>query len=149
MTMLSGIGLFKGIMSKMDWLDQNQRVLSQNIANADTPGYQPKSLKEADFKSLMGSTASGGSKGSAPQLALTPVRLEGTNAMHFGVKEGEKVSAEAKAQKTTYESSPDENGVVLEEQLFKANRNSMDYQLATNLYRRNVGMLRMALGRNG
>ncbi len=148
MTMLSGIGLLKGIMSKMDWLDQNQRVLSQNIANADTPGYQPMSLKPADFESVLGASAKSGA-GTAPQLKMTPVTLEASNSMHFGTQPGTKTPAAEKAQRTVYEASPDNNGVVIEEQLFKANRNQMDYQLATNLYRRNVGMLRMALGERG
>ena len=150
MTMLSGIGLFKGIMAKMDWLDQNQRIISQNVANSDTPGYQPMTLKDMDFKSMMGSVANdgAGASGGMPKLSMTPVSLQATNPMHFGTQSGETVAAKENKQKTTYEASPDNNGVVLEEQLFKANKNSTDYQRAADLYRRNVGMLRMALGKD-
>lgn len=142
--MLGGIGLFRGIMAKMDWLDQNQRIISQNVANADTPGYRPLVLKDRDFKSLMDV-----SKGHTHNtLQMTPVSMQATNPHHFGEIPGAKAPGKAEQEKDLYESSPDNNGVVLEEQLFKANENSMNYQIATDLYRRNVGMLRMALGNN-
>ena len=28
--------------SRLDWLDDRQRVLARNIANSDTPGYVPR-----------------------------------------------------------------------------------------------------------
>ena len=30
---------------RLAWLENRQRVLAQNIANADTPGYQPRDLR--------------------------------------------------------------------------------------------------------
>lgn len=134
--MLDGIGLFRGIMAKMDWLDQNQRVISENVANSDTPGYHARVLKERKFETMLGS--------SLKQDAMN-VKMASTNDGHFGsVKEAKGPSATAKS-KILYEASPDENGVVLEEQMFKASENATNYQLATNLYRRNVGMLRMVV----
>jgi flagellar basal-body rod protein FlgB len=38
------------ISRRMDWLSQRQTVLSQNVANADTPNYQPRDLKTLDFR---------------------------------------------------------------------------------------------------
>lgn len=140
--MLEGIGLFRGIMTKMDWLDQNQRVLSENIANSDTPGFQPRVLKQKDFKSFMGRSLEGGS------VSVAPVQMSATERGHFGFNESEAVMADTK-QKNVYESSPDNNGVVLEEQLYRANLNKTDYDIAASLYRRNVGMLRMAIQGSG
>jgi len=133
--MLSGIGLFKGIMAKMDWLDQNQRVIAQNVANADTPGYRSRSLEKPDFASFMNTSTGGGAK-------LRMASTDEGNTLGVAAKN---VNSASKADKVKYEASPDNNAVVLEEQLFRANENSMDYQLATNLYRRNAGMLRMVL----
>lgn len=133
--MLEGIGLIRGIMAKMDWLDQNQRVIAENVANSDTPGFQPMALSEPDFKSLLGPLDGGGS---------ASVALEATNPAHFGAG-GMPAALKMGKQKVTYEASPDNNGVVLEEQLFKASENNTNYQIATNLYRRNVGMLRMVI----
>ena len=36
---LNKIPVLKMITTQMDWLNQRQKVLSQNIANADTPDY--------------------------------------------------------------------------------------------------------------
>ena len=47
---LGTLPVFKMMTTKMDWLAQRQRVLAQNIANADTPGYVPKDLKKIDYK---------------------------------------------------------------------------------------------------
>jgi len=39
-----------GMMSdKMSWLSQRQRVLSQNIANADTPDYKARDIAKLSF----------------------------------------------------------------------------------------------------
>lgn len=137
--MLSGIGLFKGIMAKMSWLDQNQRVISKNVANADTPGFRPQTLKGMDFKSFMGDSL--GKSGGGGSIVMAS-----TDDGHFGAaKSGHNAVPGSSKQKTVYEASPDDNAVVLEEQLFKANENSINYQIATNLYRRNAGMLRMVI----
>lgn len=135
--MLEGIGLFRGIMAKMNWLDQNQQVIAQNVANSDTPGYRPLALKEADFSRYLGA-ASGGHASS--------LRMDATDAGHFGASPAAGYQSPGeRGQKTIYEASPDDNGVVLEEQLFKANRNSTEYQLASDLYRRQAGMIRLVL----
>jgi flagellar basal-body rod protein FlgB len=36
---------------RLGWLETRQRVLAQNIANADTPGYRPRDL--TDFRRLL------------------------------------------------------------------------------------------------
>ena len=43
-----------GMMSeKMSWLSQRQRVLSQNIANADTPDYKARDIAKLSFTDQM------------------------------------------------------------------------------------------------
>ncbi len=140
--MLDNIGLFKGIVAKMNWLDQNQQVLAQNVANSDTPGYRPQALKTEDFSSYM--------NGMGQKDSVTPLKMAATDASHLGAGGAAPATTVPETpQKKIYEASPDGNGVVLEEQLFKANRNSMDYQLMTDVYRRSAGMIRMALQGSG
>jgi len=142
--MLDGIGLFRGIMAKMNWLDQNQTVVAKNIANADTPGFRPMSLKDEDFSKFMGTSLSE-STGS-----MKPLSVAVTDSNHIGAMEGDtNAKIGSVKQKKIYEASPDGNGVVLEEQLFKSNENGMQYQIATDLYRRSAGMIRMALQGSG
>jgi flagellar basal-body rod protein FlgB len=45
-----------------------------------------------------------------------------------------------------YEVAPDGNAVVLEEQSAKAAQTALDFQLTSNLYRKYLGMVRIALG---
>src|SRR6185312_6692575 len=37
------------LREKMSWLNARQGLLSQNVANADTPGYAARDLKPIDF----------------------------------------------------------------------------------------------------
>jgi flagellar basal-body rod protein FlgB len=45
-----------------------------------------------------------------------------------------------------YEAAPTGNSVVLEEQMMKLAETQMDYRLTTNLYRKNVELLKTAIG---
>ncbi|MHA1152522.1 MAG: flagellar basal body protein, partial [Alphaproteobacteria bacterium] len=37
----------------MEWLSQRQKVLADNIANADTPNYQPRDLNPSEFQRIL------------------------------------------------------------------------------------------------
>ncbi len=50
---LNNLKLFKMAMTKMDWAAQRQKVLAQNISNADTPNYRPHDIKEVNFKEVL------------------------------------------------------------------------------------------------
>jgi len=135
------LALFKAIGAKMDFLGQRQRVISQNVSNADTPGFRPQDIKEADFgKVLNGITQE---TNSVPRVSL-----EATRAGHVGSSTDVNV-ADPRKQKETYEVAPVGNAVIMEEQLLKAGRTVMDYNLMTNLYQKNTGLIRTALGRQG
>ena len=76
------------------------------------------------------------------------VTLETTNPMHMPNPDMTKQSKEAK-DRWTYEVAPDKNGVIIEEQMVKATKTQMDYNLMTNLSSKYGMMMRTALGRNG
>ena len=46
-----------------------------------------------------------------------------------------------------FEVTPSGNGVVLEDQMAKVAQNQMDYQMATTVYSRSLGIMKMAIGR--
>lgn len=131
--MLDNIGLMQGIGGKMNWLNQRQEVLSKNIANSDTPGFRPSDLEKVDFESVMKSTRN--------RPSINKVT---TNPGHIG---GQKEVGEAdnRKSKIVYEASPDDNAVIIEEQLLKAGATQADYNLITNLYRKNVGMIKFVV----
>jgi flagellar basal-body rod protein FlgB len=128
------IGLFKALGAKMDYLSQRQRVISQNVANADTPGYRPMDLKPVDFSTVLKGVSD--TKG---------VHMVSTNAMHVGA-EGEVAAAKSGKQKQVYEVAPDGNSVIMEEQMIASGKTIMDYNLMTSLYQKNVSLIKTALG---
>jgi flagellar basal-body rod protein FlgB len=120
----------------MGWLSQRQSILTQNIANADTPDYRPKDLREADFARL--------AKGFAGRP--TRIAVDRTDPAHVAGQPGARIGLDGRDQRSPYEVAPAGNAVVLEEQAEMAARTALDYQLATNVYKKYVGMVRIALG---
>lgn len=135
---IQDIGLFQALGAKMDFLNQRQSLIAQNIANADTPGYRPKDLVDVDFSAMLEKKASPRSQG------LQQVSVEKTSAGHLGASNN--ASAKERDQRDTYEVAPAGNAVVIEEQLMDAGRNSMDYNLMVNVYQKQIGLFRIALG---
>ena len=132
------IALFKGLGSKIDFLNQRQRILSQNIANSDTPNYRPQDLVAVDFDRVLKTVSQDPSK-------VPGVYLETTDAGHTrGL--GDVDDPKSRKQKETYEVAPAGNAVVVEEQMFKANKTMADYNLMTNLYQKHIGLIRTSIG---
>lgn len=124
--------LFGMIKNQMDWATKRQQVLSKNISNADTPGYLPSDVKPLDFKKAIEDVT-------APQVAVTdPGHLQGTpvSSSRYRV---EKVRAPE-------EIKPDGNGVTLEEQIMKVGETKGKYDMAANLYQKNLSFLKLAVG---
>ena len=130
---LSQIPIFRMMSDKMRWLTQRQRVLAQNIANADTPNYQARDLKSIDFRKAVGKN-------------IFQVVLNKTDAKHISFKAKERFKVVE--SRHPYETAPSGNAVVLEEQLIKVQQTAADYELMTSLYRKHLSMFRIALGRN-
>lgn len=130
------LNLFAVMAKRMDWLGQRQRVLAENVANSDTPKYVPKDLDEGKFLSLL-------------RRRIQPVEPQQTNASHMRGTVFRDGPADSSRQKETYETSPSGNAVVLEEQLMKVARTQDDYQTMTNLYRKHMEMVRVALRGGG
>jgi flagellar basal-body rod protein FlgB len=132
---LKSIGLFAGLTKRMAWLNQRTRVLAQNIANTDTPGYEAKDLKPLSFREMVGSAKPGLSMNVTQKAHMT---ANGGNAAARAGKEAK--------NRDPYEAAPTGNSVVLEEQMMKLAETQMDYRLTTNLYRKNVELLKTAIG---
>jgi flagellar basal-body rod protein FlgB len=131
---LGKFSVFRMMSGKMRWLSSRQSVLSQNVANADTPKYRPKDLREVDFAK-------------AESSKPFHVELKRTHEAHFG-RSGEKDAFASDRERNPYETLPTGNAVVLEEQLMKVAQNRHDYELMTRLYRKHIQMFQIALGRN-
>ncbi len=130
------IALFKALGAKMDYLNQRQRVISQNVSNSDTPGYKPQDLLPVDFSTVL--------KGVSNQKAMS-VSLKTTDAQHLPPP-NQISDPKSRKQKETYEVAPAGNAVIMEEQLINAGKNISDYNLMASLYEKNVSLLKIAIG---
>lgn len=130
----SDLTAFRVMKQRLQWLGQRQEVLAQNVANADTPQYRPSDLQPFTFRMAMGQ------EGKVRPVATQEGHIAGTRP-----RGGHDVPA--KADRNFYETSPDGNQVVVEQQMLKIADTGMNYQLVTNLYRRQIGMFKMVLGR--
>ena len=133
---VTDIPIFSVLKTQMRWLQARQRVLSENIANADTPSFQPK-----DLAPLQGGNNLPGVAGSLSLAQTSPSHL--TLASDAGDSQ---FAAQGKGK---FEVRPDGNAVSLEDQMMKVAANQMDYQSATALYSRSLGLIKLALGRGG
>ncbi len=142
MSMLN-IPLFDAMGAKMTYLDRKNTVISENIANADMPGYRAKEMKAMDFGKVLDRVM----QDDTSKVTVDKVSMMTTNPKHLPLP-GMTADAKTIQSRMTYEVSPNENSVIIEEQMVKANEVQMDYSLMTNLLRKNMGMLYTALGRN-
>lgn len=124
------------LKSKMKWHQARQKVLSENVANADTPGYRPSDLKPLTFKAAL--------EASGKQSNLSLDRTHKDHLSSSGLGFGSFATDKSK----DFEMTPEGNGVVLEDQMMKVSENAFDYQLASNIYTRSLGLIRTAIGRN-
>ncbi|MBU6296833.1 MAG: flagellar basal body rod protein FlgB [Alphaproteobacteria bacterium] len=136
---LPGIPLFSMLKERMAWLDQRQTVLSQNVANADTPGYTARDLKPVDFAQALKSVTapnqfSGALMTDNPRhIAVTP-----TNQMGFADIDTPDVA-----------SNPSGNSVSLEQEMIKVADTQAQFQAASNLYAKAISMMKTAIGKPG
>ncbi|MBI1208392.1 MAG: flagellar basal body rod protein FlgB [Azospirillum sp.] len=130
---LNNLGLFRLLTKKMEYLGQRQQVLAENVANTDTPGYKPRDLQEFSFKTVL-----------AGNRRLAPVQ---TSASHLTGTAGSPNDQRPERDRRPFETKPDGNAVIVEEQMLKMNRNAGEYSMITNLYRKQIGLLKTALGR--
>jgi flagellar basal-body rod protein FlgB len=124
------IPIFAMLRTKMQWHQQRQQVLAQNVANADTPSYRPVDLVDPKFQLA------------APGPA--PLRLARTDPGHLT---GFTDAGDFPNNPNQYQVRPAGNAVNLEDEMMKVAANQMDYQAATQLYTRSMGLLRTAVGK--
>ena len=128
---LPDIPLLSLLRERMTWLNKRQDVLSQNVANADTPGYVARDLKPEDFDAML---RSGG----------TGARLVTTNVRHIAV-----TASPSPIEEETTPSQPyahNGTGVSLEEEMIKVADTQAQYAAAANLYSKAVRMMKTAIG---
>ncbi|MBD3849532.1 flagellar basal body rod protein FlgB [Bosea sp. SSUT16] len=121
-----GGGLMQALKLRMHYQQSRQKVLSENVANADSPGFRPVDLKPPGFDR-------GG------------VALARTSAGHMSLTGGKGGFDSTGAPR--FETTPNGNAVNLEDEMMKVAQNQSDYQLAASLYSKGLGLMKIAIGK--
>lgn len=123
---VSSTDLFALAERKLGWLEQRQQVLARNIANSDTPNYQPRD--EQPFNSAVSA------------LSVTPVQ---TSPMHLsgGSPDAGLITVQGSDR------APDGNQVSVENEMTKVADTDNQQRFVTNLYSKYMSMFSTALGK--
>ncbi len=124
---MADMTLMTALTERMRWLGARQGAVAQNIASADLPGYRAKDIGAPDFARMVGGE---------PRVRVS-ARMQALGGTSSAV-------AEARG---TGEIKPNGNDVSLENELLTMAEIQMDYAAMTNLYRKQVGLFKLALGR--
>ena len=129
---ISDLPIFSMLRTRMNWHQERQRLLAENVSNADTPGFRPRDLAPLDF-------------GRQVQQASAQLQLALTSPTHLSSSAGTGRFASERPGK--YDVRPAGNAVNLEDEMMKVAANQMDHQAAISLYSRSMGLLKTAIGK--
>lgn len=135
--MIGNIQIFSMLKARMQWHQERQSVIAENIAHANTPSYKARDLSEPDFKGILARQKQGNLSSSA---------LRQTNGKHIQAA-NQSGGFEMNSEKADWEVTPSGNNVVLEEQMLKLAENQLDYQTITALYSKSISLMKMAVGK--
>jgi flagellar basal-body rod protein FlgB len=139
------IPLLAMLKGRLGYLSDRQRLIAENVANADTPGYKARDVKPFSFEAHV--QAASGSPG-AGSVAATPAGVMAvTQPGHMQPKGAPLGVKPVKAPDS--EVTLDGNGVVLEDEMVKLTQARMDYDAAIGFYQKSIGLLKLAIRKPG
>lgn len=127
---LASSSFFGMLRTRLNQLSERQRLISENIANASTPGYRPRDLDTGAFERAMASQSQGG------------LRMARTNAAHMS-SGGGRIDPQIVTRDDS-ETTIDGNAVVLEDQMARAAETRMQFETGVALYQKGLQLVRMA-----
>jgi flagellar basal-body rod protein FlgB len=133
---INDLPLLSALRTKMQWHQERQRVLAENISHANTPNFKPTDLVAPHFD--RNGTSVGGTGGTLAMMR--------TSASHVSVS-GAGQTFRHDGGRSGFLTKPAGNAVNLEDQMLKVSANQMDYAAATSLYTRSLGLLKTAIGK--
>ena len=85
---INDLPILSALRTKMQWHQERQRVLAENVSNANTPNFRPNELVEPKFDNKGANV--GGGMGSLAMMR--------TSSTHIGVSGGAPASRETAAR---------------------------------------------------
>ncbi|AMN43283.1 flagellar basal body rod protein FlgB [Rhodoplanes sp. Z2-YC6860] len=129
---ITDLPLFSMLRSRMQWHQERQRVLAQNVANSDTRDFQPRDLNPLKFENV--------------EPGMMTVSLRRTESNHMNASGGSATGFQT-GQSRGFESRVSATAVNLEDEMMKVAANQMDYQAASSLYIKSLGLIKIAIGK--
>lgn len=136
------IPLFGMLKSRLGYLTERQKLVAQNVANADTPGYRPSDLKAFSFQASLMNQGAGEAYRGGPHAPTSGVAMMATSTAHMAPSNAP--SAWRATAGADSETTLDGNSVSLEDQMLKMTDARMNYDAAISFYQKSINMLRMA-----
>jgi len=127
---ITDLPLFSMLRTRMQWHQERQRLLAENVSNSDTQDYRPRDLAPLQFDRTM--------------PTLTSIGLDRTDAGHIASLHA---SSSQASRLGGYDVRPTGIAVNLEDEMIKVAANQMDYQAATTLYTKSLGLIKIAIGK--
>jgi len=118
------------LRTRMQWHQQRQRVLAENIAHAATPRYKARDLVPPNFESALQSAS---------------FNMARTDPGHIEAIGGSVQFAEDR--NVRYETRPRGTAVSHEEEMLKLAGNQAAYDAVTSIYTHSLSLIKTAVGK--
>ncbi|HVV93692.1 MAG TPA: flagellar basal body rod protein FlgB [Hyphomicrobiales bacterium] len=131
---LTSTSLISMLKTRMHWQQAREKVLAEDVANTDTPGFRPRDLKPLQFEP-------NGGPGTVSRLLMTdPRHLQGS---------GDGSAIDGGGDQGPFPTTTQATGSTsLEDELLQVSSNTTDFQLVASLYSEGLGLIRSAAGGN-
>jgi flagellar basal-body rod protein FlgB len=129
--------IINGLVAAMRHLGERQKVIAQNLANSETAGYKAREVKTPDFAAMLGVRS--GSPVARPSVQITG-GMAALGARPTQAGSGVEIDTHVS------ETKPDGNTVTIEDQMLKMGQVQADYATLTNIYRKQMSLLKTAIG---
>jgi flagellar basal-body rod protein FlgB len=128
---ISDVPIFSMLRTRMQWNQERQQLLAENVSNATTPKFKPRDLAPLDLTRPPQAVAAAMARTSPAHIAAA-----GAEAAQFEVD-----------RRGVFEVRPAGNAVSLEDEMLKVAANQIDFQTASALYARGLALIKTALGK--
>ncbi|MCL2672824.1 MAG: flagellar biosynthesis protein FlgB [Alphaproteobacteria bacterium] len=130
--MIDNVQLFSMARQQMRWLSARQKVVAQNVANIDSPGYVARDLKPLTFREEL-------------DFARRRLQMLTTDPRHIQPQGNSRFTAN---RPRPFETTIDRNGVSLEGQMAIENQIRTMQEIALAGHGKHLQMMRKSIASN-
>jgi len=131
---INAIPLFSMLKSRLGYINAREQLISQNVANADTPGYTPQDLQPFDVSKAM--------EGNGPQTGV--INPQVTEPGHMQPPNLQSQIQWKVVDTQDSDASLSGNKVTLEDEMSKMTDARMNYEEAIGFYQKAMSLIQMA-----